>query len=295
MAPNRVLALDLGGSKLASALVDRHGRLSHPSSQPTDLSSADSVLEQLIRAARRTRGRALAVGVSVPGLVRRDGTVWAPNLPGWKRVPVARHLARATGLPVVVESDRNASVLGEAWVGAARGAADVIYLIVGTGIGAGILSGGRLVRGADELAGCAGWMVMHEGRSGATLEKLSAGPAIGAAGAAALGRKAMTATEVFAAARRGHAGARGVVRQAALRLGLAVANLISLFNPEMVVLGGGVGASRQTLLAPLRRTALRWAQPLAARRVRIVASRLGTRAPLLGAARLAWERVSRKG
>ena len=98
----------------------------------------------------------------MPGLVRRDGTVWAPNLPGWKRMALARRLKGALGVPVMVESDRNAAVLGKTWRGAARGKSDVIVLMLGTGIGAGILSGGRLVRGAHELAGCAGWMVVTD-------------------------------------------------------------------------------------------------------------------------------------
>jgi glucokinase len=202
-------------------------------------------------------------------------------------MPVARRLQQATGLPVVVESDRNASVLGEAWRGAARGAADAIYLIVGTGIGAGILSDGRLVRGAHELSGCAGWMVFDaEGRC-RSLEQMAAGPAVGAAGSLALKKPNLTAREVLAAARRGYPAAREVVERAASLLGLAVANLISLFDPEVIVLGGGLGASGETLLGPLRRAALRWAQPLSAGQVRITASRLGARAPLLGAARLA--------
>ncbi len=165
-----------------------------------------------------------------------------------------------------------------------------IYLIAGTGIGAGILSGGRLVRGAHELSGCAGWMVFHTGGI-AHLEQLAAGPAVGAVGSLALNRPGLTAREVVAAARAGNRAAREVVRRAATLLGLAVANLISLFDPEVIVLGGGLGASGETLLAPLRRTALEWAQPLAARQVRITASRLGGQAPLLGAARLAFDRL----
>ena len=292
------IAADLGGTKLAVALVDVRGRVRRSISEPTELSDSRACLNQLIAAIQRAkgwaRGRATVAGISVPGLVRRDGTVWAPNLPGWKRMPVARAVARATGLRVAVESDRNASVLGESWRGAASGATDAVFLIVGTGIGAGILSGGRLVRGADELSGCAGWLAVaaHGANSRAAvtvLEPAAAGPAIAAQGAEALGRAGMTAREVFTAARQGRREARAVIERAAFHLGLAVANIISLFNPQVVVLGGGVGVAGELLLTPLRRTALRWAQPLAARRVRIVASRLRGRAPLLGAARLAFD------
>ncbi len=291
------IALDLGGTKLASALVTQSGDIRKSSSEPTEVSSARASMSQLLACAERLAqsagGRAAAIGISIPGLVRRDGTVWAPNIPGWSKMPVAQRVQAATGLPVVVESDRNASVVGEAWCGAARGAADAIYLIVGTGIGAGILSGGRLVRGAHELSGCAGWMVFYTGGI-VHLEQLAAGPAVGAVGSLALNRRGLTARDVVAAARAGNRAARDVVRRAATQLGLAVANLISLFDPEVIVLGGGLGASGETLLAPLRRTALEWAQPLAARQVRITASRLGGRAQLLGAARLAFDRLDQE-
>lgn len=284
----KVLALDLGGTKLASALVDRRGRISRAGAEPTDVSSAQNLMRQIKSVAGRVSGEVEAIGVSVPGLARPDGTVWAPNLPGWTRMPLRRELERATRLPVVVESDRNCSVLGEAWRGAARGRQDVVCLIVGTGIGAGILSGGRLVRGADELSGCAGWLAVtdqlrREYRRRGILESLAAGPAIAKLGGAG------NVEQLVRAARKGNARARRTLERAGFLLGLGVANIISLFNPRVVVLGGGVSAVGEILLHPLRRAALAWTQPLAARRVRIVRSRLGGRAQLLGAASAAWQ------
>ena len=284
-----VAAIDLGGTKLASALVTARGRVSQESSEPTCLTSRRACYEQVLDAALQLKPKgAAAVGVSIPGLVRRDGTVWAPNLPGWSRMPLGKRLSTALGVRVVVESDRNASVVGEAWRGAARGADDAIYLIVGTGIGAGILSGGRLVRGAHELSGCAGWMPVADGEGFAALERVAAGPAVGAEGAVAMRRPDATARDVLVAARQGDRAAREVVQHAALRLGLAVSSLISLFDPEVIVLGGGLGNSGETLLRPLRRTAVRYAQPLSAKLVRITHSRLGGRAQLLGAAKCAF-------
>jgi len=283
-----VLALDLGGTKLASALVDRRGRFTAQRSESTDCSSTTSVLDQIKRVARRARGRVSAVGVSVPGLARKDGTVWAPNLPGWTRQPLRRELERVIGVPVAVESDRNCAVLGEAWLGAARGCDDVVCLIVGTGIGAGILSAGQLIRGPDELSGCAGWLVVTEDlkkeyRNCGVLETLAAGPGIARlAGAQNL-------QQISRAARRGNRQARKALADAGTRLGLGVANIISILNPHVVVVGGGVAAAGDILFGALRRAALAWTQPLAARRVRIVRSRLGGRAPLLGAARVALE------
>lgn len=293
-----VFAADLGGTKLSAALVDRSGTILARVTEPVDRSSAAAPAEQICRAAialahgKRTGFR--AAGVAVPGFVRRSGTVWAPNLPGWNRVPLAKLLQRKLRVPVVVESDRNATVLGESWRGGARGARDAIVLIVGTGIGAGILSGGELVRGAHELSGCAGWMALGEKESTGSrrvgwLESAAAGPAL----ARAAGRR-RTAQELARAARRGDRGAKRTFKRAGELLGLAVANLVSLFDPEVIVLGGGLAGAADLFWTELRRTALRRSQPLAARAVRLRLSRLGSDANLLGAARLAWNTIERR-
>jgi len=236
------------------------------------------------------------IGVAVPGLVRRDGTVWAPNLKGWGRMPLAQRLKRALGLPVVVESDRNAAVLGEAWCGAARGKSDAIVLMLGTGIGAGILSGGHLVRGAHELSGCAGLMVVTETKGRTTqnagqLESLAAGPAIARAAGA------INAEDVAEAARRGDRVAIDIYLEAGRMLGYGVANLVSLFDPEIVVIGGGLAKASDLFLDALRRAVKQQAQPIAASRVRIATSRLGSHANLLGVARSAGSmgRIGRRG
>lgn len=281
-----VLAIDLGGTKIAAALVTRRGALRHRIEEPVDLSAPLAPVTQIASLARRLPAFE-GVGVAVPGLVRRDRTVWAPNLPGWDRMPLARLLRQRLRVPVVVESDRNAAVLGESWRGGARGQSDVIVLIVGTGIGAGILSGGRLVRGAHELSGCAGWMVVapetnaRTARSG-SLEALAAGPAVARAAGT---RDARTAADM---ARRGHGRSLRAFARAGDLLGLAVANLISLFDPHTIVLTGGLASASALWLPTLKRRALERAQPLAARQVRIAISRLGADANLLGVARLAW-------
>jgi glucokinase len=237
--------------------------------------------------------------------VRRDGTVWAPNLPGWTKMPLARRLKSALGVPVVVESDRNAAVLGETWRGAARGKRDAIVLMLGTGIGAGILSDGRLVRGAHELSGCAGWMVVADeydadAKRLGQWESLVAGPAIAVAAKRGLVRgmasllgeipvDSINAFEVAEAARRGDALAIEVYLEAGRLLGHGVANLVSLFDPEIVVIGGGLAKASDLFLDALRKATKERAQPIAAQKIKIVTSALGGDANLLGVARLAWE------
>jgi glucokinase len=294
MAPELVFAADLGGTKLACALVTRAGRIVVRCAERVDASTRLAPVAQIARLARELRREHafVAAGVAVPGLARRDGTVWAPNLRGWSRMPLARELRRELRVPVAVESDRNAAVLGEAWRGAARGKKDVVVLVVGTGIGAGIIAGGELVRGAHELAGCAGWLSVSERRpAGAArtgcLEALAAGPALARSGGGKL------TTEMLAQqARAGSAAARRRFRDAGRWLGYGVADIVSLFDPEIIVLAGGMSAAADLFLPELRRAMRERAQPLAARQVRIAVSRLGGDANLLGAARVAFAALS---
>lgn len=286
--PDHVIAVDLGGTKIAVARVDARGRMRNRSVEPVDTSSADAVVEQIVRMCRATSTEpAAAVGVAIPGLVRKNGTVWAPNLPGWEAYPLARSLKRRFRIPVQVESDRNAVVLGEAWRGEARRAADAIVLIVGTGIGAGIVSGGRLVRGAHELSGCGGWLVVSDqrnewsARSGA-LESLIAGPAV----ARAWGGDTAAAAE---AARAGDRRAREIFTSAGRLLGYAIGNLISLFDPEVIVLTGGMSNTADLMMDEVKKAVRETAQPLSAPEVRIAVSKLQADANLLGVAKLGLE------
>jgi glucokinase len=303
--PHTVFAADLGGTKVAAALLSADGKFLARKSEAVDLSSAHAPVEQICRLAREVTGKykIRAAGIAVPGLVRRDRTVWAPNLPGWKKVPLARLLRRRWHVPVQVESDRNAAVLGETWRGAGRGKSDVVVLLVGTGIGAGIVSGGELLRGAHELSGCAGWMAVSEAdgdevRRHGGLEAFACGPALVRAAAhgieagfagklAALPAKDLTAENIARLAREHDPFAGQIFQRAGKLLGLAVANLISLFDPEVLIVSGGMIACADLFFDALKETALARCQPLSARQVQIKLSRLGNDANLLGAARLA--------
>jgi glucokinase len=301
--PPVVFAADLGGTKLACAVVDLDGKILARRTESVDTSSPRAPIAQIVRLAGELRGRRKysAAGIAVPGLARRDGTVWAPNLPGWERMPLARLLRAHLKIPVVVDSDRNAVVLGETWRGAARGMSDVIVLIVGTGIGAGILSGGRLIRGAHELSGCAGWLCITDDESAlarkiGSLEASAAGPAVARIANLALKKRALrndssaiTTEHVADLARAGDRTAREIFRAAGHLLGLGVANLISLFDPEVVVLTGGLSYAADLFLDELASTALSRCQPLIAGQVKIRVSRLQAKANLLGAAKLALE------
>ncbi|MEN6560261.1 MAG: ROK family protein [Acidobacteriota bacterium] len=315
--------IDVGGTKIASALFTRDGEMLSREKVPIDKAGGDAAagqvrgrIEALAGAARAAGGRLLAAGVCVPGIAySASGRVWAPNIPGWDQYPLLDKITRPEGrlpavtFPLVLESDRSAYVAGEAWRGAAAGARDAVFLAVGSGIGAGIVSGGRIVHGHEDIAGAVGWFGLDprfkpEYEAMGSFEAEASGNSVGRKARAALraGRpsallglaggsiEAVTAETVAAAARQGDPLAREVVAEAVTYLAMGVANIVSLLDPEVVVLGGGLFQAADLFLEPVRREFRRWAQPLAARSVRVVPSALGEDAGLYGCGRLAWEK-----
>ena len=275
-----VLAVDLGGTKTAVARVDADGTMHDRATFP----AVRSVEESAGQIASLCGG-VDAVGIVVPGIFTPDtGCAWCPNLWGAREVPLrdvvqralstGPHATASAGLPVVIDSDRAGYVLGESWLGAGCGHRHVVFVAIGTGIGVGILADGQLVRGAGGVAGAAGWFALDPrwtpryGEVGCW-EAEAAGPAI-------------------AAARRGDASARDALDRAARFTGMGVANLVSVLDPEVVILGGGLMTGASDLLLELIRTEVRrWAQPIVASRCRVELSALGDSAGVLGAARMA--------
>ena len=319
--------IDVGGTKISSALFTKTGGVLGKAKVPIDASGGDGAADQvgeailnLGKTAARVGGRLLAAGVSVPGIVYSEsGAVWAPNIPGWDRCPLRERLERGvaawhgrsgTPLPLILESDRSAYVTGEAWRGAAAGALDAVFLAVGTGIGAGILCGGRLVHGHEDIAGAVGWLGLDPEfkpayASMGCFEAEASGNSVGrkARELIASGRPSLmievaggrlenvTAETVAAAARKKDPLALEVVADAVRFLAMGIANIVSLLNPEVVVLVVGLFQAADIFLEPVRREFRKWAQPLAAEAVRIEVSALGEDAGLYGCGKLAWDAV----
>jgi glucokinase len=310
-----VLGLDLGATKLAGALFDADGNIAARALALLERREGDQVgrlvVEQVttLRDEGAARGWDVqAVAAAVPGIAHQaTGAVWAPNIGGWEEYPLRDVLLRAVAgsCPVVVESDRAASILGEVARGAARGCRHAVFVAVGTGIGAGILADGALVRGAHDVAGAIGWMGLDRpyrplyARCGG-FESHASGPGIARAARELLRAEpgyhgplsgtppeSLTAHEVFAAFAAGDGLAARVVAGAVECWGMAVANLISLFDPEIVVLGGGVFGPAAGLLDRIIAEARQWAQPMSFPRVKVCVSALGPEACLFGAGELA--------
>jgi len=313
-------AVDIGGTKIASALFTADGEISAMARTPIAGAGGDAAagqaraaIEALDEAARASGGRLAAVGLCVPGIAySASGKVWAPNIPGWDQYPLlekVQGLAPSRTVPLVLESDRSAYVAGEAWKGAAAGASDAVFLAVGTGIGAGIIAGGRILHGHEDIAGAVGWFGLDpdfkpEYAAMGSFEAEASGNSVARKARARLARgrssvllelaggdlESVTAETVAAAARREDPLALEVVSDVAAYLGMGLANIVSILNPEVVILGGGLFQAADLFLEPVRREFKRWAQPLAARSVRIELSRLGESAGLYGCGWLAWQR-----
>jgi glucokinase len=283
-----VLAVDFGGTKTALARVDAGGVVREARTERAERTVDESVAQ----IAGAVRGVA-AVGVIVPGIYSEStGRAWCPNLWGPDDVPLRDALAAAVNVPVYIDSDRSGYVLGEAWLGAARGLSHVVFVAIGTGIGVGILSEGRVVRGAHGIAGAAGWFALDPawkeeyGQAGCW-ETKSAGPGVARRAGVSDGQA------LVAAARSGEGVAVSAIERAADFTAMGIANLISALNPEAVVLGGGFLVGTADLVMPRIRAGVKqWAQPIAAARCRLEVSQLGEQAGLLGAARLALDGIS---
>jgi glucokinase len=307
--------IDVGGTKISSALFTEDGTMTGRKKVPIEKGPAEKPAQQIIRiiqklaaVARKKNGEILAIGICIPGVVfQKSGLVWAPNISGWDHYPLRDRLRQRTRIPIVLDSDRSAYVLGEQWCGVAKNKKDVVFLAVGTGIGAGILAGGRLLQGSEDIAGAVGWFALdpHFRNEYAAMGCFEA-----EASGASIGRKArqllkagapshmkgsikgkienITAETVVSAARAGDRLACYLIDSAVTYLSMGIANIVSILNPDMIVLGGGLFQAGDLLLKPIRKEFKRWAQPLAVKKVKIELSLLGENTGLYGAGKLAW-------
>jgi glucokinase len=309
-----VFAVDFGGTYLRIALLDALGRIHQQSKQPTPKGeSPHCVVDALVAAAGKWSNNdgppIVAASIMVPGTVDANNAtvVQAPNLPSLSNFSLKAVLEDRLGWPVLVENDANAAAVGEMWFGAARGYRDVVSVTLGTGVGGGVILDGQLWRGAHGSAGEIGHATVDPfsslrckcGNIGC-LELFASATAIVRMTReglpqfpdSVLNRRELTAEVVYEAGRAGDELALSVFKTFGSYLGIGLANLINIVDPEIIVLAGGMSAAADLFLPELRRAMRERAQPLAARQVRIAVSRLGGDANLLGAARVAFAALS---
>ena len=302
-----IFAADLGGTHLRAATVDRCGRIHSRFKQNTpQVADANAIVDAIVAAVHQCEVSDIsAVSLVVPGTVKVEegAVVKAPNLPCLDGFRLAEALSSRLELPAVLENDANAAAVGEMWQGAAVGCKTIICLTLGTGVGGGIILDGKLWRGVDGAAAEIGHMCVDPfggvactcGSRGC-LEVFASATAIVRMTREASprypdsvlqGREDLTAAMIFDAGKADDELALEIFRRMGMYLGIGLANLINILNPEMIVIGGGVVNGWDLFEKHMHQQVEERAFPSLAARVKIVRAKCGDDAGLLGAARLA--------
>jgi glucokinase-like ROK family protein len=306
-----VIGIDFGASHINLLLADTAARILDEIEVDFDIQAgpqagiaeADRLVREILSRANLNIEDILAIGMGVPGpIVTATGTVVAPPImPGWDGYPIRDNLQTLWKVPVSINNDAELGALGEWAAGAGRGEQTLAYIKVGTGIGAGLLLDGQIYRGVTGSAGEIGHLTIDEngplcacGNHGC-LEAIAGGRAIALQAQEAVRNKqrtqlasiqpveSITARDVAAAARRGDLLAQQILARAGTHIGIAIAGMVNLFNPALVIIGGGVAQTGDILLEPIRQAVQRRSLPAATRVVRITTAMLGRRSSSMGA------------
>jgi glucokinase len=309
MPPRRVIGIDAGGTKLLGGVVDEQLVVHHRVRRTWRGDDRGATLDTFVEAVEEVRAAAPdveAVGFGIPSLVRPDTgvSVWSNHLP-LDDVPFRDIMSERLGLPVHVDNDANLALLAEHRRGAARGASHALMLALGTGIGGGIVINGKVYRGATGAAGELGHLVVDldgaecpgDCPGHGCLEVVASGSAIGLAGEVAggerpespIGRRLAAGAQVSGqyVTELAHSGDEAAVAALAAvgrRLGAGLIGLVNVFNPEVIVIGGGAVAAGELLLGPAREEVAEHALPPAREAVRIVPAHFGDESGMVGAA-----------
>jgi glucokinase len=286
------IGIDLGGTKIAGVLVTPSGKVLMDVNIPTEAKRGkkhiiDNIHKAIHMLKQSKKVKINGIGIGAPGPIdyEKGIVVEAPNLPGWRKVHLKELFEKKYKIPVFVDNDANCAALAEAWFGAGKFAKHFLYMTVSTGIGGGIIINKKIYRGTTGSAGEFGHMTINID-----------GPKCGcghyghleahASGTAMKKKTGMEAVAIELAARQGDKKALKAIEEVAHYLAIGIANLVNIFNPEMVIIGGGLSNMRELLLKPIRRDFKKYALTLPARSVKIVKAQCGNDAGVLGAATL---------
>ena len=298
MSTNRVIGVDLGGTKILAGVVERDGTVLRHRETPTPLDSQEALLDGLEAAVKALQDDSIAaVGFGIPTRVEQEtGRIVGEsvNIP-LKGMSFRSVMSERLGLPVAIENDANAAALAEHVAGVARGVSRMVMLTLGTGVGGGVIFDGRLFRGWAEF----GHLVVEfdgEPCAGACtgrghMEAYVSGTAATRRAREAFGA-AVDAHRLVRIAEEGDAEAIEILDELGRRLGAGIGSLINIFNPDIVVIGGGFAAAGALILEPARAVARREALDPAEEHVKIVRAELGTMAGLIGAGLVAFEAIA---
>ncbi len=308
-----ILAIDVGGTKIRLALVSDDGTIVSSKQYPTHadkgyqevIKRITNGIEQIVIDSKLSLHDIRGISVAAAGIIdSRNGIITtSPNLPDWKDIPLKDILVDSLGLDVYLMNDANAAALGEYHAGVGKGIKNLVYITVSTGIGGGIVIDGELYTGTDGCAGELGHMVIEAdgpqckcGNYGC-LEILASGTAIAREAQKRINQgdksllsnlvkscEEITARTVSIAAKKGDLVAIEVINKAAYYLGIGMANIVNIFNPEMIIIGGSVSKMGEMLLKPARKVVKQRAFNLPTSSVSIVRSHLSDDSGIIGAA-----------
>ncbi len=315
-----VIGLDLGGTKIAAAIFNNNGNILKKELVPLEKRKGaevgnliKSTLINLIEYSHQEKINIEAIGTCVPGIsYSKTGKVWAPNISGWDNYPLFEDINSILpneNIKVKIDSDRACYILGENWQGSAKGCKDAIFLAVGTGIGAGILVNGEVLRGSNDIGGAIGWLALdrpfqQKYVSCGCFEYHASGEGLAKVAKEILleeknylgilklkSADEITSYDLFEAYKANDPVAIKVFNIAIEFWGMTVANLVSLFNPEKIIFGGGVFGPAIQFLDKIFAEAKKWAQPISINQVKLEPSLLGSDAGLFGAGYLAIKNI----
>lgn len=316
MTQKWLVGIDLGGTTIKMAFITEDGEIDHKWEIRTDLSNLGKNITSNIAVAindklqelGRTKEMLVGIGMGAPGPVQMEtGLIYEAVNIGWRNYPLKEHLEEKTDLPAYVDNDANIAALGEMWKGAGGGAANVVVVTLGTGVGGGIISNGDVIRGVNGAGGEIGHITSipvngapcNCGKTGC-LETIASATGIVRQtmelddkypDSVLYKKEGLTAKDVFDAARLGDELAIKVVDQTAFHLGLALANLANGVNPEKIVLGGGVSRAGDVLLPPVKEYFQKFAFPRVAIGADISIASLGNDAGIIGGAWLVKSKI----
>ena len=293
------LGVDIGGTFIKLGIVDDAGNVSMRREVPIDRSGKETVMETvmngidtLLKDSGLDAGAFEGIGVSAAGCIDTNKGCVAENggnIPDWSFTPVAGPLSERYGIGATIANDGNCVALAEAWVGAARGLRDVICVVLGTGVGGGIISGGHLIEGTHGFGGEIGHFPTHadllmtgEKKWGSHYETFASTGAL-VRRALMSGKDWLNGKEIFEAAASGDAGALEILDGWTTEIAAGITGLVHIFDPEVVLIGGGVSAQNELLVKPVRDKVIETVTPDMAAELKLRAAELGNNAGMVGA------------
>ena len=310
-----VIAIDLMSTSVTCAVIGKSGKVLTQEKLSLENLEGHAVslliqkqIKRLLELYFNKPQQIKSVGISIPGIYNsKIGGAWAPNIPGWSNYPIKQDLSFFTerNINVKIASKRTCDILGEKWLGAAKKSRNAIYLSIGRGIGAGILVDGKIVHGFNDGAGAVGWLALtqqfkEDYKTKGCFEYTASAKGIvnsvreyilqGNVPSTILKKKDITQIkieDIFLALKMNDPMAVKVIDEAVTAWGIAAANLVSMFNPELIIFGGTLFGPASYLISRIKEESDKWAQPFSSENVKFVESMLGANAGLFGAGHLA--------